>query len=110
MKHLFLFIYLVATVSVFAQKNITGSWENEALGTMILDSTGRGSFAGAVFTYTYTTDKIVASSIDGEMLIYNYSIADEQLIISGGNFAYPFTFVRLKKTEENTNSILPKKN
>lgn len=94
---------MLSSVVSMAQNSITGTWNNDEVGTLTFNANGNGTFAGSSFTFTNTSNKIFASSEDGDF-IYNYKITNGQLIISGGIFDAPVTFSKTKTSSSGTSS------
>lgn len=94
---------MLSSVVSMAQNSITGTWNNDEVGTLTFNANGNGTFAGSSFTFTNTSNKIFASSEDGDF-IYNYKMTNGQLIISGGIFDAPVTFSKTKTSSSGTSS------
>ena len=103
MKQFLFLLSFFCVNAIFGQNNITGTWNNDEVGTLVLNANGNGTFAGGSFTYTNTANKIFASSEQGDFT-YSYKIVSGQLILSGGIFEAPVTFTKSKSNSSSANT------
>lgn len=106
---LFSVIFIVSTslaqLGANAQPNkIQGIWLNNSFGyqmKLILNADGSGEVDGEPIRYTVTENKFTITIIEeGQTHVYNYTLRENSLTLSGGDFEEPVIFMRSASTND----------
>jgi hypothetical protein len=100
-------------------QSLIGVWENNDAGytmTLLIQPDGNGEFEGEQFKYTVTGSKLTLTMQGNMTTTYNYTLANKQLTLSGGDLEQAITFTKSgvsaipnNNASQETNSITSEK-
>lgn len=108
MKALLIIVIEISCLSTFAQigakvkssTSIEGEWSNQEYGynmVLIIQSGGKGTFDGENMTYSVSGNQLMMNW-EGQVINYNFIVANNVLTLSGGDLDNPIKFIRKGET------------
>ena len=105
MKTLSILVLAILVIPVFAQgdtkaqqNNIQGTWQSNSIEdqtTLKLNADGSGEFDGESIRYTVKDNKFNLTIVaENQTIVYNYTLQENSLTISGGDLDEPVKFSR----------------